>query len=66
MADFYSLTRLLHAIREEGKTVTAHDSARNALAGELLRDFGRGVDEVNDRTSLASQRRLFRSLSCST
>jgi hypothetical protein len=50
MADFYSLTRLLHAIREEGKTVTAHDSARNALAGELLRDFGRGVDEVNDRT----------------
>jgi len=50
MADFYSLTRLLHAIREEGKTVTAHHSARNALAGELLRDFGRGVDEVNNLT----------------
>ncbi|MEY2447127.1 MAG: hypothetical protein QOH79_603 [Acidimicrobiaceae bacterium] len=47
--DFYSLALLLHRYREEGKAVSAHDSKRNALAGALLRDFGRGVDEVNDQ-----------------
>jgi hypothetical protein len=47
--DFYSLALLLHRYREEGKSVTAHDGKRNSLAGALLRDFGRGVDEVNDQ-----------------
>jgi hypothetical protein len=47
-ADFYSLVMLLNSYREEGRTITAHDSGRNALAADLLRDFGRGVDEVND------------------
>lgn len=45
-SDFYTLGLLLHRFREEGKTITAHDSARNALAGSLLREFGRNVDEV--------------------
>jgi hypothetical protein len=48
-SDYYSLALLLHRYREEGKAITAHDSARNALAGALLRDFARGVDEVNDQ-----------------
>ncbi len=46
--DFYTLALLLHRYREEGKAVSAHHSQRNALAGALLRDFARGVDEVND------------------
>lgn len=49
LADFYTLVLLVHRLREEGRAVTAHDSARNVLAGELLSDFGRGVDEVNER-----------------
>lgn len=47
--DFYSLALLLHRYKEEGKAVSAHDSKRNALAAALLRDFARGVDEVNDQ-----------------
>ncbi len=47
-ADFYSLALLLHRYREQGKALTAHHSKRNALAGALLRDFARGVDEVAD------------------
>jgi 5-methylcytosine-specific restriction endonuclease McrA len=49
LADFYSLVLLLHRYREEGRTITAHDSARNALAGALLRDFGLSVDEVAEQ-----------------
>lgn len=45
-SDFYSLSLLLHRFRDEGKTITAHDSSRNALAGGLLREFGLNVDEV--------------------
>jgi len=47
--DFYSLALLLHRYKEEGKAVSAHSSQRNALAGALLRDFARGVDEVNEQ-----------------
>ncbi len=50
LADFYSLTILLHRYRDEGSTLTTHDSARNMLAGALLRDFGRGVDQVAERS----------------
>ncbi len=49
LADFYSLVILIHHYREEGRTITAHDSRRNELAGALLRDFGRGVDEVAEQ-----------------
>jgi hypothetical protein len=47
--DFYTLALLLHRYKEEGKAVSAHSSQRNALAGALLRDFARGVDEVNEQ-----------------
>lgn len=46
--DFYSLALLFDEYKEEGKAVSARHSSRNALAGALLRDFGRGVDEVSD------------------
>lgn len=49
MADFYSLVMLVSGYRAENRSITAHDSSRNALAGELLRDFARGVDEVADQ-----------------
>lgn len=51
LADFYSLVLLLHTLRTEGMSVTAHNSARNQLAGGLLREFGAAVDEVNDKMS---------------
>jgi hypothetical protein len=47
--DFYTLSLLLHRYKEEGKAISAHNSQRNALAGALLRDFARGVDEVNEQ-----------------
>lgn len=47
--DFYTLALLLHRLKEEGKALSAHGSQRNALAGALLRDFARGVDEVNEQ-----------------
>jgi len=53
IADFYTLTMLLHTLREEGMTVTAHGGARNAVAAALLTDFGHGVDEVNELTKTA-------------
>jgi 5-methylcytosine-specific restriction endonuclease McrA len=49
LADFYSLVVLIHRFRDEGCTLTLHDSARNAVAGVLLRDFGSGVDYVTDQ-----------------
>jgi hypothetical protein len=49
LADFYSLVILLDNYREEGVTITAHDSKRNALAGTLLRNFASGVDEVAEK-----------------
>lgn len=48
-SDFYTLALLLHSFKEEGKTITKHASERNALAGALLRDFGWGVDDANER-----------------
>lgn len=47
--DFYTLALLLHRYKEEGKALSTHRSSRNELAGALLRDFARGVDEVNDQ-----------------
>jgi hypothetical protein len=47
--DFYTLSLLLHRYKEEGRAVSAHNSQRNKLAGALLRDFARGVDEVNEQ-----------------
>lgn len=47
--DFYTLSLLLHRYKEEGKAVSAHNSQRNALAAALLRDFAKGVDEVNEQ-----------------
>jgi hypothetical protein len=52
VADFYTLVLLLHRLRNEGMTVTAHESSRNRLAGDLLTDFGQGVDELNERLRL--------------
>lgn len=49
IADFYTLVLLLHRYYEEGLAVSAHNSQRNALAGALLTDFGRGVDEVSEK-----------------
>jgi len=49
LADFYSLVILVHRYRDEGRTINAKDSSRNALAGALLREFGLGVDEVADQ-----------------
>lgn len=49
LADFYTLTLLLHRLRSEGVGITAHDSHKNALAGSLLTEFGRRVDEVNEK-----------------
>lgn len=51
LADFYTLVLLVHRLREEGLGVNAHTSARNKLAGGLLREFGRSVDAVNERIS---------------
>lgn len=64
LADFYSLVVLLHRYKEEGRTITAHDSNRNLLAGALLRDFAHGVDEVAERIAkgegVAAQQAPFR------
>lgn len=49
VTDFYTLALLLHRYRQDGLSVSGHNSKRNALAGALLRDFGRGVDEVNEQ-----------------
>jgi hypothetical protein len=46
VADFYTLTLLLHRLWCDGYAISAHAGARNELAGALLRDFGAGVDEV--------------------
>lgn len=46
LADFYTLTLLLHRLRADGLAVSAHNSVRNELAGNLLRQFALGVDEV--------------------
>lgn len=46
IADFYTLTVLIHRLWSDGLAVSAHAGSRNELAGELLREFGRGVDEV--------------------
>lgn len=58
LADFYSLVLLLHRYRDEGLSITAHNSARNSLAGSLLRQYGLAVDQVNDK--LAHGRSLSR------
>lgn len=50
-SDFYTLALLLHRFKAEGKTITTHDSTRNALAGSLLRQFGQDVDEFIERLS---------------
>jgi hypothetical protein len=48
-SDFYTLILLLHRLKDEGKSVSAHDSKRNALAGSLLRGFAHNVDELSDQ-----------------
>lgn len=53
IADFYTLVLLLHRMYDEGLAVNGHASARNKLAGELLTDFGLGVDEVSERAKRA-------------
>jgi 5-methylcytosine-specific restriction endonuclease McrA len=53
IADFYTLVLLLHRMYNEGLAVNGHASARNKLAGSLLTDFGRGVDEVSDMAKQA-------------
>jgi hypothetical protein len=50
--DFYTLTLLLHRLKEDGWAISAHNSQRNAFAGALLRDFARGVDEVQEQIRL--------------
>lgn len=49
VADFYTLVLLLCRLHDEGLAVNAHASSSNALAGALLADFGRGVDEVSEK-----------------
>jgi len=49
LADLYTLVLLLHRLHDEGLAVNGHSSVRNKLAGALLTDFGRGVDEVSDK-----------------
>jgi hypothetical protein len=51
-SDFYTLALLMHRMWEEGKTITSHASTRNALAGALLREFGRNVDEAIEHMSV--------------
>lgn len=51
LADFYTLVLLLHRLRSEGMSITAHNGARNHLAGSLLTEFGATVDEVNYKMS---------------
>lgn len=62
--DFYTLLLLLHRYKEEGKAMNKHESRRNKLAGALLRDFARGVEEVSDRLrsgkGVASEQEPFR------
>jgi len=48
LADYYSLVLLIHRLRTEGLSVTAHNSVRNEVAGELLRRFGLEVDQVSE------------------
>lgn len=45
-SDFYTLVLLLHRYAEDGVPLRAGRSGENHLAGALLRDFGRGVDEL--------------------
>lgn len=52
LADFYTLVLLLYRLRSEGLSVTAHNSARNRLAGELLRSFGTAVDGVGEKITI--------------
>jgi hypothetical protein len=51
VTDFYSLALLVARYHDEGKAMTSAHSPRNRLAGGLLTDFGRGVDEVNELVS---------------
>lgn len=53
IADFYTLVLLLHRLHSEDFAVSKHSSARNKLAGALLTDFGRGVDEVSNKVTQA-------------
>ncbi|HVL98047.1 MAG TPA: HNH endonuclease signature motif containing protein [Egibacteraceae bacterium] len=48
-ADFYTLVLLLHRLWDEGRTVTAHGSERNKVAGALLTEFGAAVDRVSEK-----------------
>jgi hypothetical protein len=48
LIDFYLVTLVLHHLWGEDMTVTAHDKARNKIAADLLKNSGRGVDEVNE------------------
>lgn len=48
LADFYTLVLLLHRYKDEGLSITAHNSTRNEVAGSLLREFGASVDTVSE------------------
>ena len=48
IADFYTLVVLIARLRHEGKTISLKDLNRLKLAGAMLVEFGRGVDEVNE------------------
>lgn len=52
-ADFYTLVCGLIQTKAEGQVVTAHDAQRNDLAGELLRGFALGVEEVSELSGKA-------------
>jgi len=48
LADFYTLTLLLHRYKQEGLAVSGNHTTSLHLAGQLLREFGASVDTVNN------------------
>ena len=48
LADYYSLVVMVAALRREGKAISLKDKRRLLLAGELLIEFARGVDQVSE------------------
>lgn len=48
IADFYTLVLLVVSLRSEGKAISLKDVRRLRLAGRILLEFGRGVDEAKE------------------
>jgi hypothetical protein len=48
ISDFYTLVLLIASVKSEGKAISLKDVRRLRLAGDILLEFGRGVDEAKE------------------